>query len=237
MIDLHQFGLFVESQSFDLKSFNLGSTGLLTRELLPGGPVVQRWIARLSSANEDRTEWRQHSGLIASLRGTIGKARCFDPAKRRPLFDELGATTSETWDDSTTWDDGTSWVSGTLPPSVAVAQAGSRQDRTLLVDGFPASTQLALRWGDLFEIKPNGAPADHGHLYIITAACHSDASGKSLLAFEPGLRTNIAPGDKVSLRDPSTVFRLASDDEGEINVTAPHIGRFGLSLVEVLPRA
>jgi len=236
IIDLHMFGLFVESQSFDLKSISLSSTGALSGQPLNAGPVAQRWIASVTSAEQDQTEWRPFRGLIASLRGRVGLTRCFDPACRRPLFDVLAAKTQTQWSDATDWSDGTGWSSGCLPPNVAIDAAAARGARSVVMREFPASTEKVLRHGDLFEIRPGGVSAEHGHLYIVTGVANSDASGKTRVAFEPGLRTGVAAGDTVSLREPSTVFSLATDEAGDVNVRAPNIGRFGLPLIEVLPR-
>lgn len=237
ILDLHQFGLFAESRSFRLVTFNLGSMGLLSRDLLTSGPIDQRWVAQLTSGNQKQTEWRLFDGLIAACRGTVGRVRCFDPGRTFPYLDLTSAKTTVTFDDATTFSDGTGWLDGKLPPFVAVDRNASGGARSLVARGFPASTAGVLRWGDLFELRPSGVPADHGHLYIVKGVSNSDADGMTRVSFEPGLRRGIAAGDMIVLQKPSTVFRLASENEGEMTVSAPNTGRFGLSLIEILPRA
>lgn len=227
----------VQSRGFRLVSRNLQSSALITGEVTPSGPVVQRWIARLSYPAKREADWRRISGLLAGLRGTQGFLRIGDPMRRMPYHDRTVARTTEAWDDSTSFDDDTGWVSGPLPQFVAAAAAAARSARSILLSGLPASTAGVLGYGDLFEIRPSGVPAAHGHLYEVTGTANSDSSGESRVYFEPGLRTGVAAGDMVVLTEPRSVFRLADEDQGEMEVDNALFGRIGLSLIEVLPRS
>lgn len=227
----------VVTRSFRLVSRNLSSTALITGEILPAGPTDQRFLVELESPARGEAGWRKASGLIASLRGTGGLVRAFDPARRAPYYNKIVTQTTETWDDSTSFDDGAGWVSGPLPAFVAVAEPAARSARSVVMGAFPASTSAVLRPGDLFEVRPSGVPAAHAHLYEVVRQANSDASGESRVYFEPGLRTGVAAGDMVVLTDPRSVFRLAGDDQGNISVGNTFIGSFGLSLIEVLPRS
>ncbi len=227
----------VQSRNFQLVATNIRSRALLTKDVTPAGPTDQRFVTSLSFPARDEEGWREADGLIASLRGSSGKMRLGDPFRCHPYFNHKVMQTTEQWDDSATWDDGTGWASGFLPEFVAVKTAAVRGDRSLVVQGLPASTSPVLYVGDHFEIQPNGIPADHAHLYIVTRRAASDANGDSRVYFEPGLRTGIAPGDKVVLTNPKTVFNLADDEQGAMEVDNQLYGRMGLSLVEVLPRS
>lgn len=92
-----------------------------------------------------------------------------------------------------------------------------------------------LNMGDLFEARPGGIAAEHGHLYEVNREADTNSTGKTRLYFEPGLRKKIAAGDMIVLRYPTSVFRLASDQEGLISRGLANLGDMGLSLTEVLP--
>ena len=228
----------VRERSFRLAASNLVSRGLMGGHILTYGPVSQRWVAALEFAPMRRARWQDFDGLIAGLGGQAGLVRVGDPYRRRPFHDTAATITGASWDDGTGWDDGASWSEGTLPPTVAVGAAAAR-GATAIQLAFPAgfeSVAAVLRRGDLIEIRPGGIPSPHGHLYIATGTTGTDAAGGAGVAISPPLRAGIAAGDTVALRDPTSVFRLASDDGGEISVDSALIGRLGLSLIEVLPR-
>ena len=225
----------VTARSFRLVSRSLQSTSLLSSEVRTAGPTAQRFVAALSFPPRNQVEWRQADGLLTSLRGMSGFLRLGDPAKSEPLFNSLVAETTETWDDATTWDDGAGWASGKLPAFVAAKAAASRGERSMVLQSLPVSTTAVLRPGDLFEVRPNGVPAQHGHMYLVTRQANTDANGETRVTFEPGLRTGVAPGDMIVLTEPKSVFRLIDDEQGEIEVDNTYIGHMGLSLVEVLP--
>lgn len=234
-LDIAATKLRVEARSFQLMALNLSSASLFSGELVSHGPLVQRWQAKLSFPTQKEADWREWDAIIADLGGTAGTLRAFDPARRQPYFNRIATPTVETWDDATTFSDSTAWESGLLPPSCAVDQAAYRGATDLVLRGLPASLAAALRGGDLFELRPNGLPAVHGHLYLITRTANTDATGRTRVVFRPPLRAGVADGDMVVLRDPRSVFRLGSDDQGEIQVTGRHLGRFGLTLIETLP--
>lgn len=228
----------IRERSFRLAPRSLGSTGLFSQALRPYGPVSRRWTADLEFTALEETRWPELDAIVADLGGRAGTLRAHDPARARPQYDGLATETTTTWDGPTTWDDGTGWAEGTLPPSVAVGAAAVRGATDLQLafgSGF-ASLSAVLRRGDLIEIQPAGIPADHGHLYMATSVANTDTSGGTGLSIVPPLRAGIAAGDKAVLRNPSTVFHLASDDVGDISVDPAGHGRTGLTLVEALPR-
>lgn len=230
-----------EVRSFRLRAFNLFSISSQTQEFVPGGLLVQRFEARLTFPALTADRWRELDGLLAVLAGAGGKLRLWDEARKQPYYNSLVSKSGSNWDDNTTWDDGAQWESGLLPPFVTASEDQPRGATDLLAGGFPANTEGVLRRGDLFEVRPNGTAAEHGHLYVVVGFANSNSGGKTRIFFRPGLRAGVRAGDMLVIGGssptfwPSTVFRLASDDEGDIEVRAPSTGSIGVTLLEVLP--
>ena len=223
----------VESRSFRLRPFSLSSQGILDGER-NAHLVQQRWVANLTFTTQEERDWRHMEGLVASLGGISGKLRARDPANLEPYYNIDLAKQIAMWDDGATWSGGAGWLEGHLPPHVAVNVKAHRGAAYMIMSGFPASLSQVLRYGDKFEVRPDGEPATTGHLYQVTAVCNSDADGLCGVSFRPGLRETVIPGDQIVLKEPTSVFHLATDDEGEIPVSAPIIGRASLRLVEAL---
>lgn len=232
-IELWPDDIYSSTTSFQLVAFNLFATATFDNELIPGGTIDQRFMAKLTFPPKDQLTWRQASGVISRLRGLYGRIRMYDPMRRVPAYNLRVMSTQQGFSDNTNWTDETGWLEGFLPPLVSVAEAGVRGDRSLVLQGYPASKSDVHAPGDLFEVRPNGVYASHGHCYEIVRWSSSDANGKTRIYFEGGLRANVAVGDQVVLRDPTSVFRLASDQEGEITRGVEGIGQFGLSLIEI----
>jgi hypothetical protein len=239
----------VAQRSFQLKSYNLRSIGYLSREVRSSGPVAQRFevkltlppmgvIAREAEGNASaKASWRKVDGFLARLRGTSGFVRLRDHARPAPYYNIVNIQGVANWDDDATWDDGAQWVGGHLPPYVVIDALARRGDNSVVMRGLPTSTEAALNPGDLFEIRPNGVPAEHGMLHLVTRQANSNSDGKSRVYFEPGIRLGVRSGDMVVLRQPTSVFSLASDEDGMIDVDQALNGTLGLTLIEVLPRS
>lgn len=232
-------GVELETQTFRLKAYNSSSLVSGTRELVRGGVLTQRFEAKLARSSLDEALWRDQDGLFAALRGTDGFIRLWDQARPEPFFNQTVQGSGTPWAGGATWSNGQLWTAGKLPPFVVSAELGERGVNYLRMQGFPAALSGVLRRGDLFEIRPNGIPADHGHLYVVTRWANSDANGWTGVEFEPGLRKGVAAGDMIVLGGsgsaPTSVFRFNSDDEGDIEVRAPNFGSFGATFIEVLP--
>jgi len=238
----------VAQRSFQLKSRNFRSGGYLSGDMRSSGPVSQRFEAKITLPTMDHVaqvnadparanaSWRIVSGILSGIRGTSGFIRMGDRARRGPYFNLVNAPVGASWDDLSTWDNGALWEGGYLPSYVHVDVLAARGDNSVVLAGLPVSTAAVLNPGDLFEVRRNGVPADHGMLHEVTRVASSNADGKSRVYFEPGLRVAVGAGDMVVLKDATTVFRLASDDEGVIDVNVALHGALGLSLVEVLPQ-
>ena len=214
--------------TFRLKSRNLISQALFSAAVSPYGPVDQRWMADITMPAKDELVWRQLSALISRLRGTSGLLRIGDSFRSRPAYD-LEVVPTQT---GFTFTDGTGFVDGYLPPAISVDEAASAGAESFVARGLPASTAQVLRMGDLIEIRPNGIPSSFGNLYEVVQNTSSNADGKTRVYIEPALRASIVPGDMIVLRDATSVFRLAKDDDATISRELPFIGRVGLSLVE-----
>lgn len=230
-----------KTRSFRLRAFNISSMAAQTQEYISGGLMVQRFEAGLTLPPQSSEQWRDLDGLIVALRGSSGKIRLWDHQRKEPFYNSTVAASGATWDDGSTFDDGSLWQSGKLPPLVVAGENRSRGEANLLMTGFPASLSGVLRRGDLFEVRPNGIPAEHAHLYQVTRWANSNASGQTRVSFEPGLRRGLRFGDQIVIGGggiyPMSVFRLASDDEGSIEVNEAGHGAVGLRFTEVLPHA
>lgn len=225
---------------FYLAPSNLSSRSPYTGQLTPYGPQVQAWTARLTfptmKADSDRMSWREVQAFVTRLRGIKGMLRIVDYHRMKPAYDQYEVNPSEeNWSDGTTFSDGHGWVDGYLPPAIEVDEAAEEGATSIVVWGLPASLTKPLRMGDLFEVRPNGIPAVHSHLYECVANVDTDVNGKTRLYFEPGLRKGVAAGDMIVLRYPTGVFRLASDQEGIISRGLVNRAEMGFSLSEVLP--
>lgn len=241
VVESWPFNSIPEMRSFRLRSFNVSAVGSQNREYIPGGLMVARWEAKLSFADMNEEKWREHDGLIARLRGASGLLRLWDAARPEPFYNQAVTKSVTPWDGGTTFTDAPGFEEGALPPFVAVDAAAARADNNLVLSQFPASKTAVLRSGDLVEFRPNGIAVPHGHLHVVTRSANSNPDGKARVYFEPGLRGALVAGDMCVLGGgdlrPTTVFRLASDEEGLIDVRAPNIGSLGLSFIEVLPRS
>lgn len=225
----------IDSQ-FYLAPSSLSSASPYTGQQTPYGPQVQRHVAKLTFPTLQAPAWRPLQAFITRLRGISGAVRMVDYHRMRPARDQFDAVlTRQNWNDGTTWSDGTGWSSGYLPPFIACDVATDEGADSMVVRGLPPNEKACLRMGDLVEVRPNGIPAAHGHLYEIVADARTNADGKTRIHVEPGFRRAVAAGDMVVLRYPSSVFSLASDQEGIFSRTSVSLGNMGLSLVEVLP--
>lgn len=199
------------------------------------GPIQALWAFDVSTAKMARRDWQWFSARFARAGGTAGLVRTGDPWRRRPLFDTLVDQTRTGFTDGTEFDDDTGFVDGYLPPFGIVDDAEVAGATSLIIAGLTPSLQPALYAGDLFEIRPAGTPADHGHLYEIVNDAPTNAGGKTRVNFRPELYRGVIHGDQVVLRDAMTVFRPLTDQEGVVERMIVDIGATGFSLIEERP--
>jgi hypothetical protein len=187
-------------------------------------------------ADSERMSWREVQAFVTRLDGIVGKLRIVDYHRMKPAYDQYEVSPSEeNWSDGAPFSDGHGWVEGYLPPAVEADEAAEEGATSIVVRGLPANLEKPLRMGDLFEVRPNGIPAVHSHLYECVANVNTNANGKTRLYFRSGLRKGVAAGDMIVLRYPTGVFRLASDQDGIISRGLASVGDMGFSLSEVLP--
>lgn len=225
----------VESR-FYLRSANLSSTSPFTGQRSAYGPTAQIWVAELTFPTMQKQNWRWLSGFVSRLDGISGLLRMPDAFRLNPMFNEENAATITGFSDSTMFSDGTGFSEGLVPAFCAVAEAASVGADSIVLQGLPVSTSNILRSGDLLEGQPNGQRTAFGNLYEVVAQANSDATGKSRVYIRPRLRQSFAAGDQIKTVNATSVFRLASDQEGIMSRNMPDHGRLGLTLVEKLPQ-
>lgn len=187
----------------------------------------------------DRESWQYLSGFFARGQGQTALIRMTDIWRRFPLRDQqlidANLVSTTFFNDATTFTDETGFVDGLLPPSVSVYEAAVAGDDSIVLTGFPASLSPALYLGDLFEVRIGQAPAPHGHLYEVAGNAPTDVNGRTRVYFVPELYAGVAAGDQVILREPMTLFRPASDEEGVIERFLADLGATGFTLIEERP--
>ncbi len=198
------------------------------------GPHAQLWVTELTMSQQEDPTRQEIAAFFGRLDGQAGLIRISDPTRLRPWYDRDVTPTRETFTDATVFTDATGFESGYLPPDVYVLTAADQGDNTIVLGGFPASTAGVLTRGDLLQVKPNGIPGNCPNLYEVMVGAASNSDGEIGVEIRPRLRMGIAAGDQVSLRYPSTVFRLIDDDQGSIEMTPPVVGNLGFSLIEAL---
>ena len=225
---------------FYLAPSSLSSRSPYTGQLKAYGPQVQAWTAKLTfptmKPESERMAWRQVQAFITRLRGITGSLRIVDYHRMKCAYDQFKVDPVEqSWSDGPNFTDGHGWVDGFLPPYVEADEAADEGATSLVLRSLPASIKNISSMGDLFEVRPNGIPASHSHLYDMVANVSTDADGKTRIYLEAGLRKGVAAGDMIVLRYPTGVFRLSSDQEGVISRGIANVGDMGMSLSEVLP--
>jgi len=225
----------VESR-FYLRAANLSSTSPYTGQRSAYGPTTQIWVAELTFPTMQKNDWRSLSGFVSRLDGISGLLRMPDAFRLKPMFNEENAANITGFSDDTMFSDGMGFSEGLVPAFCAVAEAATVGADSIVLEGLPVSTSNILRSGDLIEALPNGQQTAFGNLYEVVGQANSDADGKTRVYIRPRLRQSFAIGDQIKTIDATSVFRLASDQEGIMSRTMPDHGRLGLTLVEKLPQ-
>lgn len=226
--------LMATSARFNLRSFSQSSMSPWSQSRSVYGPHAQYWMCEMSITPQQQEIWRPMAGFIAALDGTARLIRIADVTRLVPQRDLESTAIVEPWSDGTFFDDGSGWISGLLPETIYLVDAADRGDISVVVGGLPVSAARVLRRGDLFEIRPNGIPATTPHLYMCITDAPTDADGETRLDIRPQLRSGVAAGDMVVLKNPHSVFRLADDEQGFLEITVPSIAHFGLKLIEAV---
>jgi hypothetical protein len=224
---------------FTRRKFNLVSVSQVTAMPLYGikrtaRGVAQLWRADLTMTEQEDPDRQEIEAFFHRLDGQAGAIRIGDPTRRTPWYNRNVAATRRTFSDGTSFTDGTGFADGLLPPFVTALEAATKGASFVKMAGFPASVANALTRGDLFEHRPNGIHAGFPCLYEIMHGNSTDAAGQAGVEIRPRLRAGIAAGDQIVFDEPTTVMRLADDNQGEIEVTPPVIGNGSFVLAEAL---
>lgn len=199
------------------------------------GPHAQLWLPKLTVGTiHNQRVWREMGAFFSRLGGQSGLLRIGDFSRGKPVYNVNRAGGVSTWSDGTLFSDGYGFVSGLLPPTCFLAASASRGDIDVMIGGLPASIADALHRGDLFEVRPNGIPSASPNLYQVMVTGSTDPSGRTGVEIRPPLRMDLAAGDMVVLNDPTSVFHLVDDSQGDMEISAPIKADFGFSLIEAM---
>lgn len=226
---------YVVTQKFPLRSLNQSAArpwGGAGPSI--SGPHTQIFLSDVTMAPMRDPLLQDIGAMFKRLRGRSGLLRLSWALRLAPWHDRNLAASTVGFSDGSTWLDGSEWINGLLPPSVYVAEAAAAGADYIVLGGFPASTANVLRGDDMLEIKPGGVAAGFPHCYAVAYGGDTNASGEIGFKIEPRLRAGIAAGDVVSLRYPSSVFRLVDDNQADIEATGAEIGNIGFSVMEAL---
>lgn len=217
--------------TFDLVPTNLSSRSPYTQQRTAYGQS-KMFVAKLTFPTKRGPEWRSLKAFVTRLDGISGLLRIVDYHRMKPAWDQFEAKpTLENWSDGT----GFQWVSGYMPPFVTVDEAAEEGADSVVLRGFEPSAEYIITAGDLGEVRPNGIPTSHSHLYEVVSNSRIDDNGRTRVYISPGLRKDVAAGDQWVLRYPTGVFELASDSEGSFSRGLANLANFGLTLNEKLP--
>lgn len=222
------------SGSFTLTSKNLLSQNPFTQRLSVAGPTSQFFQVKVQLGTQDEDVWMGMEGFFAEAGGSKGIIRLADFSRLTPQFNRELSSVRTGWTDGTFWSDGSGWQNGSLPTFITVAEAASKGATSVVVTGLPISTARVLRRGDDVEFRRNGIPDETPSLHRIIRDAPTDASGRTLIEFRPGLRKGVALGDMVVLDYPMGNFRLTDDNQAVVERTPPNFGDLGFQLIEAL---
>lgn len=222
---------------FFLRSFSISATQFITRARSVYGPTSQMWGCDIVVPRLDARKAQRAAAFISHTAGISGLIRMWDPKRPRPWCNRSPQhkPVVSRWSDGTLWQDGTGWDDAPVAQFAIVGETAERGATDLMISGLTPLLQPAFVAGDLLEIRPDGAPAEHGHLYEIWKDANTDASGMTRVSITPGLRAGVRYGDQVVLDRPKSLFRLIDDDQGVLEHRSTQIAEIGFSLIEVLP--
>lgn len=227
----------ITSQKYKLRSVNQSAgTNWNGTGGKPSGPHTQFWTADVSLGQMEDPILQDVEAILTKLKGRANVLRFAYSNRWAPYRDRSRVAGRVNFSDGTSFTDGTGFVNGLLPPEVFLVNAAAAGSRylTLACGSSALGVPNAFRAGDLLQIKPGGIAGTVPHLYQATLGGDTDASGNIGLTIEPKLRQGVAAGDTVSLRYPDTLFRLADDNQGEIDVGGGGFGTCGFQLIEAL---
>lgn len=111
-----------------------------------------------------------------------------------------------------------------------VINGASQTGSTLSVSGWSANAQAFLA-GDWLSYTDT---TSRRRLHQVTANVTANGSGVASVPIAPPIRRAGANGAAVTVTDPTGVFMLASDDEGQMQVRPPLLGSVSINIVEAI---
>lgn len=227
--------LSASSVRFWLRPLSVSSTQPWSGKRSIYGPQVQVWIAEISLTDQDEDAAEEIGAIFSRVGGVSSLIRAGNPVRGEPLYNRMNAGATVAFSDGYGFTDGTAFADGLIPAYASVLDAATIEASSIVITGLPPSLSPALFPGDLFELRPNGVPVAHGHLYKVVAKAPTNADGETRVYFTPPLRKAVAAGDQVVLKDPTSVFRAMDDQQGLVDWQPGTIGRTGFTLIEELP--
>lgn len=199
------------------------------------GPHRQLWRVEMQLAPKLPELWKPIGAFFSEIGGQAGLIRTAIPTRLKPQYTLAATLGNEPFSDDTSFTDNTGFVTGGLPAFIHVAQAAARGSKKFVAGGLPENLSNALLPGDLFEIRRDGIADEIPSMHEVMRRSNTDADGKTLLEFRPGLRKGVQAGDQIALEYPTCVFRAIDDEQGIIDVDVAWHGRAGFTLIEAVP--
>lgn len=109
-----------------------------------------------------------------------------------------------------------------------VVSGAGQTGASLITSGWTHSIAQILKVGDYFHVAtPNGR-----ELKIVTADVNSSGTGTATIIFEPPLRGSPAANAALEITAPTTVMRLADDNQGQFDWTGVRYADSSVEMVE-----
>jgi hypothetical protein len=201
------------------------------------GPHAQLWTPKLTAEFQTSDVWPDMAAFFDRLGGQSGLMRMGDPSRVQCRYNASMLAAKQTFSDGTLYSDGTGNIDGLMPPFAFLISAANRGDTFVKIGGLLPTITAALRRNDHLEFRPNGIADNVPRLHSVMATGNTDSSGQVGIQIMPPLRQSLAAGDQVVLFNPTSVFHLIDDDQGEMEITPPMLANFGFSLFEAIEQA
>jgi hypothetical protein len=231
----------VEWYRFTQQTFALRSMSQVSARPWAGGnsvygPHVQMWMPQFTGAVTEKYLWQKVSAFFSRIGGQAGLIRMGHGLRMRPQYNRARKKTApaSSFSDDAAFTDGTRFVDGMLPSTAFLACQSYRGDKYVVVGGLVPSLQSALLPGDLLEFRPNGIADGVPRLHEVMVTGPTDSEGRTGVEIRPALRADLSAGDMVVLENPTSVFHLIDDQQGDIEMTVASQGTFGFSLIEAI---
>lgn len=220
--------------TFPLRSFSQVSSRPWAGGNSVYGPHAQAWMPKFTAGITDESVWPDIAAFFADLGGQSGLMRIGDPSRVQCRYNRDRSPAQQMFSDGTGFTDGTGFIDGFMPPAGHLIQAAERGATFLKLGGLLPDTLGALNANDLIEIRPNGVADQIPRLHAIVRRGNTNADGETGVQITPPLRAGVAAGDMAVLEDARSVFHVADDMQGDMEISPPLFASFGFSLIEAI---